>query len=312
MALDFTCLQTFHAKLTWYDRDHLDYLNRLYKQIRVQIMSPVIGEDRIEYAIRPLRDMEVDYLFDKTKEEEEEVQEEEEEDERSWQMSLQSILLALFYMGAMLMIISTSTDRLLRGLAEEKQNRVLETLLSSISADQLMAGKVVGLGAMGLTQFAIWFGSAFIPAAIFISFVSFDVFTFLVFLAFFLFGYLFSAVLILGSGSLGNNLQEASQYAAFFIVLNALPMMLVPLLLNAPDGLAAKILTYLPFSSPMIVVFRMGADAIAIWEIGLALLLLILSCYIALRISSKVFRFGVLMTGQKLTFKTFWRMWRAA
>lgn len=307
LPLDYR--QTYKGRLLWYDRDNRVSLRSFRVELRKQILGPFVGESMIDQVIEPLDSFERDYLID---EETKEDQKQEEPEEDDSELPFTSLVLAIIYMATMLTVITSTSDRLLRGLAEEKQNRVIETLLSSVTSNQLLAGKVLGLGALTLVQFVIWFGTSFIPAIYLITFIEFDPFLLLIFMAFMSLGYLLNAVSILGLGSLGNNYQEASQWSALFIMTNMIPFFAIPFLLIEADGLAAKILTYVPITAPMVVVFRMGADSIQLWEIGLSLLILAICCYLALRFSGKLFRMGLLMTGQKPTPKTIWRMWRVS
>jgi ABC-2 type transport system permease protein len=298
----------FQGKVMWYDKDNHVSLRHISRELRHQILGPLVGETLVEIAVDPFDGIERTYYIQAT----DKKKEAEKEEDDDFELSLQSIILAIVYMGTMLTVITASSDRLLRGLAEEKQNRVIETLLSSVTSNQLMAGKVLGLGALSLIQFVIWFGTAFIPAIYLITFITFDMAVLLAFMLFMVLGYLLNAVSILGLGSMGNNYQEASQWAAIFIIANAAPFFAIPFLMIEPAGIAAKVLTYIPITAPMVVMFRMGADTIAYWEVGLSFLVLLISCLIALRISAKMFRMGLLMTGQKPTPKTIWRMWRVS
>ena len=298
----------FQGRIRWYDKDNRISLRKVRVKIRKHILSPFVGEDMIENVLDPLDSLATAYH----KEEKKKDKQEKEEEDDDMSLTVQSLILALIYMGAMLVVITASSDRLLRGLAEEKQNRVIETLLSSVTSDQLMAGKVLGLGGASLMQFVIWFGSSFIPIMYLVTFIKFDPLVLLVFMGFMTLGYLINAVSILGLGSLGNNIQEASQWASVFIIANMVPFFCIPFLMIAPDGMAAIILTYVPVTAPMVVMFRIGAETIPMWEVGLSFLVLLISTVLALRFSSKLFRMGLLMTGQKPTPKTIWRMWRVS
>ena len=216
-----------------------------------------------------------------------------------------------FSFSMMLMfVILFSADRLLRGLVEEKSNRVMEFLLSSVTADQLMAGKVLGLGAVGLTQMTVWMTLMVLPFSFVFLLAPLNLLDFLLFTVLFVGGYFMLATPMLGFGSLGNNLQEANQWVVVFIMISILPVMFLPHFLNDPSGPVAQSLTYFPFTTALAIVARLALDAITGPEIALGLVCLALGNFLAVKFSAKIFRVGILMTGKPPNPLQLWRTLR--
>jgi len=207
------------------------------------------------------------------------------------------------------MSIFTSSAYLLQGMAEEKENRVMEMVLSSISPDQLMLGKLIGLGAAGLLQMGVWttmsvgslllsaFSLAVAPAAFALCFV------------YFLLGYVLFGSLMLGFGALGTNLRESQQMASIWSFLGASPAMIVIALFEAPQGTVARVFSYIPFTAPTTMMFRYVIDpkGTPLYDIVASMLLLVASTWFALRISARLYRAGLLLYGKRPGIKEIWR-----
>ncbi|MEK7728921.1 MAG: ABC transporter permease, partial [candidate division KSB1 bacterium] len=116
-------------------------------------------------------------------------------------------------------------------------------------------------------------------------------------LAFFLAGYLFLGSLMLGTGSLGSNAKEGQQWNIVWILITVAPMIFMESFIRAPHGTLAQVMTWIPFSSALLVVFRTAMDpsGIAWWEILGALLVMLVSIRLALRLGAKLYRIGLLL-----------------
>ena len=286
--------QTFQARLLLYDEDEDNRvsLRPTERILRDHILAAHMPRRQIDHILNPLQDVQTEYMNQKPKKEDKtdpitDVAE-----------TMKKFVLPLIFMIMMMIIILTSTDRLLRGLVEEKANRVIELLLSSTTADQLMAGKVIGLGLIGMTQLTIWMAIGVIPFSFALAFISIDWITVLLFIVFFISGYFLLATLTLGLGSLGNNLQEAGQWTAIIVLITVLPSMFLVKLIENSDGPLAHFLTYFPPTCPLVVLFRHGAGTISAGEIVLSLIVMAISIFLAVKVGAKVFRVGILMTGK--------------
>ncbi len=219
------------------------------------------------------------------------------------------IITIIFYM-----LIVGSASLLLSNISKEKENRVMEVLLTSVTPPQLLTGKILGLGIIGLGQTLFWFGTSYIllnlsgqtfhlPADIHLP-ISFLLWG----LLFFVLGYAVYASLMAGLGALAPNLREASQ--ATFII--TLPLM-VPLFLSssvfmqAPNGGIAVFLSLFPLSAPVAMMARLSAGGVAWWQPWLAAALLAGTAVLIVRLVSGMFRAQTLLSGQAFNIKVYFR-----
>ena len=214
----------------------------------------------------------------------------------------------------MLLLISIlmSAGGLIQGVSEEKENRVIEVILSSIDAKSLLLGKLLGLGAAGLLQLAIWLTMALLPAVMLIAGLALSPMIVILCLAYFVLAFLLYGTLITATGVLGTNAKDMQQYGMFWSIGSAIPMVFMEVLLRAPRGTTARILSYFPLTSPVTMMIRIGSEGVSWWEIPLTLAILSASVWIALRFAARVFRTALLMYGKRPTFVEIVRWMRQA
>ncbi|MFN8009470.1 MAG: ABC transporter permease, partial [Terriglobia bacterium] len=156
------------------------------------------------------------------------------------------------------MSIFFSSGYLLQGIAEEKQNRVLEVILSSVRPAELLMGKILGLGAAGLLQVVFYLSGLFLPAVTLFALFHLS-FTTLVFsLVYFILGYFLFAGLMAGMGVLGNSPQESGQLSAFWTLTSMIPMFLLAPISESPNSLLARGLSYFPLTAPVAMLLRLS------------------------------------------------------
>ena len=206
----------------------------------------------------------------------------------------------------LVMAIFSSSGYLLQGLGEEKENRIMEILLSSVSARQLLTGKVLGLGAAGLVQILIWILSARLLVELASNTIGGIATTLqipgnflLLGIVYFILGYLLFAVLMAGVGSISPTAREGQQLSALFTLSALIPLWLSALIMLNPGHIAAQVLTIFPTTAPITVMIRMGLTDIPAWELAASITLLIASIIGALVLSAKVFRTYLLMYGKR-------------
>ncbi len=197
---------------------------------------------------------------------------------------------------------------LMRSIIEEKTSRIIEVLLSSVNPFQLMAGKIIGSGSVGLTQYIIWgiFGLAlffFGPALFSVAPSSFSLSPKILFYfaLFYLLGYFFYASLYTGVGALTNTDQEAQQLAMPITLMLIVPIVMLAFMVKNPDSSAVQVMSYIPFFSPMMMFARINISSPSLLEIWSSVLILLASIIISIWISSKVFKVGILMYGKRPT-----------
>lgn len=196
---------------------------------------------------------------------------------------------------------------LLNNIIEEKSNRIIEVLLSSVTPGELMMGKLFGIAAVGLTMVGAWLGALFgilswkVGGA---SDVAGQLLSVLqasrmvpMFSIYFLLGYLMYAAFIFSIGSVCNTLKEAQNYLGVITMIMMVPLMTMTFIPKDPNGVVARVLSWIPIYTPFTMMNRIMADPPLLDLIGTILLLLI-STAAALWMASKVFRIGILRTGQ--------------
>jgi ABC-2 type transport system permease protein len=220
-------------------------------------------------------------------------------------------------------------QNILRGVLEEKATRVAEVVLSSVKPESLLAGKVLGVGAVGLTQQAAWLGiatyltnflapivmksiaakggaaaaanaAAASPIAGALGGISLTIIG--IALAYFLVGFVFYACLYAAAGSMVNSEQEAQQAATpvMFLLISTW-LMVNPVLVN-PTSRLAVVLSWLPWSSPIIMPMRIGLTSVSPLEVAGSLFVAVVGCVAAVWLSARIYRVGMLMYGKKPTF----------
>jgi ABC-2 type transport system permease protein len=211
------------------------------------------------------------------------------------------------FMFAMMlgMSIVIGGQYLLQGVAEEKESRILESLLSTAGAGDLLAGKLLGLGGAGLTMVAAWMtiGAVFgAPSAMILHF-QFPPLLLALAVVYFLLGYLFYGSLMTGIGAMTNNMREAQQFAFVFTFMNFIPFYMLTMILGRPDAPLAVGLSMFPPMAPVAMLLRLAAPSSAVpaWQIALSLALLASAGAIAILAAAKVFRVGLLMHGKTPT-----------
>lgn len=288
------------AQVVWYDSKRTKRLSRIETHLRDQLLKRDLAKTDIATYLEPLESVERIFRFPL----------EEKESKREFDFDFSKMGIPMLFAIAMMMAVFFSSDRLLRGLMEEKQNRVIEILLSSVSADQLMAGKVLGLGLVGLVQLFIWILLAFLPAAALLTFFSLDLLQLSIFVTVFILGYFLISTTMLGLGSLGTNHQEASQWALICSLLSMSPFMLWPMVLQNLESGLVEFFTFFPFTAPMMVILRYGAGAMPLWKVAIVLVILVLANILAVKAGARLFRLGILLTGKNPNPLTVWRLLR--
>jgi ABC-2 type transport system permease protein len=209
------------------------------------------------------------------------------------------------FMVLFLMSVLMTSGYLMQGTATEKENKVVDVLLASADPQQILAGKLFGLGAAGLLQILMWLLFLFVGVMgalpLFLSSgVEMPWVALGLALPLFLLAFLFFGSLMLGTGSLGSNMREAQQLAMVWSLTAALPMMMMAALIREPHGMVSRVLTWLPFSSGPLIMFRASTDLehLAWWEVVGALVVLMLSTWFAIRLGARLFRIGLLSSSR--------------
>ncbi|MCG3194709.1 MAG: hypothetical protein DIJKHBIC_03973 [Thermoanaerobaculia bacterium] len=220
------------------------------------------------------------------------------------------IYISIFVYGAFIM----------RGVLEEKNNRIVEVLVSSVKPVHLMLGKIIGIGFVGLTQYAVWgVLASFMSLPAFAAMMgmadgvpSIPFLTIAAFVVFFLLGYFLYAALYAAVAAPFNTEQEAQQ----FVMVPAMILILASttwfFAFNTPNGAVAVTLSFFPLTSPLLMFMRISVQPPPFWQIGVSIVLLLLAIWGMAWLAGRIYRVGILMYGKKPTVPEIFRWIREA
>lgn len=218
-------------------------------------------------------------------------------------------LLPLIF-GMILVISSLSTSSfLMYSLVEEKQNRVVEVLVTSVKPMQLLGGKILGLGLLGITQIVIILsmavgGLAIANALNVVQGISIPPDLLIAALIYFVLAYIILAAILAGLGVLVGSEQESSQLSGFMTLPFFVPFFFILPLVTEPNGSTAMILSFIPFTAPMTMMLRMGFTTVPFWQIALSMGIMALTALFFVWLSARVFRWGLLLYGKKFSVRS--------
>jgi ABC-2 type transport system permease protein len=198
----------------------------------------------------------------------------------------------------------------MRGVMEEKQSRIIEVLLASVRPFDLMLGKVVGIGLVGLTQYVVWVvsglalsalstGAAAVGAGFDLPKISVSLMIF--FMIYYLLGYFLYAALYAMIGAMVSSEDDGQQMQWPVSMTFAMSFVLSTLAMENPNGVAVTILSLIPFFGPSLMFLRIAIGSAPAWQIAASIILLILSIVVVTWIAAKIYRVGVLMYGKRPT-----------
>jgi len=215
------------------------------------------------------------------------------------------IIPAVFGILLALAIIFTSMY-LLQGLGQEKENRLIEILLSSVSARQLLTGKVLGIGAAGLAQVAVWAISAPLLLNLasssiggFINTIQLPASFIVLSVVYFILGYSLFAVISASIGAVSSSSQEGQQLMGIFTIPLLIPLWFMSLIMLFPDNPIWVFFTIFPLSAPVVVIIRLGVSGIPAWQLVASIGVLVLSVIGILFLTIRIFRIYLLMYGKR-------------
>ena len=215
--------------------------------------------------------------------------------------------------------------QVMQGVMEEKTNRIVEVLFSSVKPIELMIGKIIGVALLGITQIGLWAIFMFSVSNIgnmgqqmsFMSLpqeaqdmiASIDIaYTMSIFLVYYLLGYLVYSSMFAMVGAIIENQGDAQQYMTPIIIPIILAMLVSSLVVQEPNGSIAFWFSMFPLTSPVIMLFRLPFLTNP-WELGFSILILILSLVGIMSLAAKVYKIGILMYGKKLSIKEIRKLW---
>ena len=225
---------------------------------------------------------------------------------------LETFFSAYVVIMMMFFLILTNGQLLVRSVLEEKSNRVIEVLLSSCSARDLMTGKILGLGFLGLFQLLIWGTMGFVVMVQFKGVTIIAPENLLASFAYLIFGFLLYAGIFVAVGSPVTTEQEAQQLTGYIVIFLIAPIILILPIMQNPDSLLVKVLSYVPLLTPTLMVLRMAVQMPPLWEILATLGVLIASSLFMMWAAGKIFGTAILSYGKRPSLAELIRWVRAA
>jgi ABC-2 type transport system permease protein len=217
---------------------------------------------------------------------------------------------AVAYLFAILLLLAvfTTNGYMMQTVIEEKETRLIEILISSMRPTQLLTGKILALGSLGLLQIIVWLlaiiglghlaaGSSIAALSAFVN-LSLTPFQVFIFLLYFVFGYLFFAAAYGMVGAISASMQEGPQFAVFFTLPAAIPMYFIGLFTTSPDAALPVILSLFPVTAPLSMVMRISLTTVPAWQIAVSLTLLIALDAVMIWLAGRMFRVQTLLAGQ--------------
>jgi ABC-2 type transport system permease protein len=212
------------------------------------------------------------------------------------------------YIGLLMLIfmVLTSGQLLVRSMVEEKSNRVIELLLSSCTPRDLMIGKILGLSGLGILQMLVY-ASMGIALALKTDMNLLQPEYFAFTLVYAILGYVFYAAIFVAAGSPATTEQEAQQITAYISMFMVAPFALMMLVLQNPNSLIVKVLSYIPVLTPSVMVLRISIQMPSTWEILATIILMIVSTAVMMWVAGKIFRVAILSYGKRPTLTELFR-----
>ncbi len=225
------------------------------------------------------------------------------------------MVFAVLFMFSMI----AGVGNMVTSISEEKENRLAELVITSASPFSIMTGKLLALGAIGLTQAAVWIVVAALTVpAMFdqipdLSGLAIPASLAVTILACFITGYFLATTMAILVGAVTNSAREASRMAPLIYMLMSMPFYLMVLLMSQPDGLITRLLSYIPFTAPMGILMRISVSGEMTGStIAAALGGVVVTGILFLWVSGRVFRGAMLMQGQSFTPRNLWTALRNA
>lgn len=216
--------------------------------------------------------------------------------------AMSSFLIPYMFLMILFMTVFMSGQLLLRSVMEERTSRTIEILLSSVTPDELMRGKILGLGALGLIQM-IFYLLVGLSATYYKEWAVIELAQIPIFLIYFITGYLFYAAIFAAMGTFFTSEQEAQQSSGIISLVAIMPVLFASYFITNPGSAFTIGSSYIPPLTPFMMIIRVGTGTVDYPEILYTTILMLISCWALLKLSGKIFRTAVLLYGKKVTLK---------
>ena len=232
-----------------------------------------------------------------------------------------SFLVGFIFAALLLFPTMIHGQEVMRGIVQEKTERVVEILISSMSSFDLLTGKVTGLALVGLTQVGAWLamgglmalysgGAAMVAGVNVFQYVDLRIIPW--FFVFFLLGYLTFVCIYAVGGAISNSEKEAQQFMGPIMMVAMVPWMLAFPILQNPESTLATVLSLIPVFTPITMFMRIIVSEPPMWQVGLSIVLSIATVYVFFWMTAKIFRVGILSYGKRPSLAELWRWLKVA
>jgi ABC-2 type transport system permease protein len=232
-----------------------------------------------------------------------------------------SLVVAMLFLALLFVPSLVYGQEVMRGVIQEKTDRVVEILVSSMTPMELLSGKILGMAAVGLTQMAVWMAMAGLlagPGLAQSQAAGLDLSAVLRpsvaiwFVVFFLLSYLVTVGAYAAGGAIVSSEKEAQQVLTPVMFVFLVPWFLMMPILSNPDSTLSVVLSLVPIYTPMTMFIRLLVSEPPVWQVALSLLLSVATIAFLLKATAKIFRAGLLATGKRPTIPELWRWLKAA
>ena len=196
----------------------------------------------------------------------------------------------------------------MRSVLEEKKSRIMEVLMSTLTATELLAGKILGVGFVGITQIAIWTGMGTLISGVLafsagqaLKDANLSGLTAVYFVIYFILGYLLYSAMCAALGAMVNSEQEAQQLQTLVLMPLIISIMMMMLAITQPNHPVLVIMSMVPFCTPVLMYTRLVVSHPPLWQVLTSIGLMIVTIFAMLWLSSRIYRVGILMYGKKPT-----------
>ena len=239
-----------------------------------------------------------------------------------------STILGLIVSFLLYMVLVLYGQTVLRSVIEEKTTRVAEVVISSVRPEVLLAGKIIGIGGVAVTQMGVWMASSLWIGATVVPMIvkrtassvgtaaadsvartntlmsnipSLSIGLLAALLLFFVLGFIFYSCLYAAVGSTVNSESEAQQASTPVVMLLVLSAVFIQPVALAPQSTLAAVMSMLPFSAPIMMPMRMSLTSVPAWQVAVSLIGMVVACVAAIWFSARIYRVGLLMYGKRPT-----------
>jgi ABC-2 type transport system permease protein len=233
----------------------------------------------------------------------------------------QAFLLSYFFVLIIYMTVLMYGMYVMRGVLEEKSSHIVEVIISTVKPFELMLGKVLGIGAVGLTQMLLWSSLGLALSAPLVlgavglaglELPTIPLSLMVFFVVYFVLGYLLFGTLYAGVGAAFDTEQDAQNFQAVITIFLVIPLVLIVQIMNQPDGALSVVLSLIPFFTPILMFLRMTLTQVPPVQIAASVVLMVAAILLMAWLVGKIYRVGILMHGSKPKFKDLARWLREA